>query len=117
MKREQVLKIKSGCDISIDQVGGTMGGTGYGKAGLETLALGIPTITNMNEEYESWLPENPFTVANNAEQLYQKLNELIESKELRISKGLKGKEWVNKYHGYEQVNRKLKELYKLYNII
>jgi hypothetical protein len=115
--RIELLKIKSRCDVSIDQVGGIMGGTGYGKAGLETLAMGIPTITNMTKDYENWLPENPFVVANDADTLYLRLNELIESKELRIESGIAGKKWVKKYHGYEQVNKKLNELYKLKNII
>ncbi len=117
INRKELLKIKAECDISIDQVGGTMGGTGYGKAGLETLSMGIPTITNMTKEYSDWIPENPFVVANNSEQLYIKLNELIESKSLREEFGEKGKAWVNKYHGYENVNAQLKELYKLKNII
>ncbi len=117
MKRSELLKIKSKCDISIDQVGGTMGGTGYGKAGLETLAMGIPTITNMTKDYESWLPENPFVVANNSDDLYKKLSELIEDYLLREVIGKKGKQWVENYHGYNQVDKKLKELYKLKNIV
>jgi len=117
IKRSELLYIKSKCDISIDQVGGTMGGTGYGKAGLETLAMGIPTITNMTKEYEAWLPENPFMVANNAEELYVKLNELIEDAAFRKETGRKGELWVEKYHGYKEVDKKLKELYKLKNII
>ncbi|MDP4192044.1 MAG: glycosyltransferase [Bacteroidota bacterium] len=115
--RQEVLHVKSKSDICIDQVGGTMGGTGYGKAGIETLAIGIPTITNMTKEYESWLPENPFTVANNADELYIKLNELIDSKSLREELGQKGKLWVNKYHGYESVNSKLYELYSEHGIL
>jgi len=94
-----------------------MGGTGYGKAGLETLAMGIPTITNMTKEYSDWLPENPFVVANNADELYLKLIGLIDSKSLRDEFGEKGKTWVNKFHGYESVNIRLKELYKMKNII
>jgi hypothetical protein len=117
LNRSEVLEIKSKCDIAIDQVGGTMGGTGYGKSGLETLAMGIPTITNMTEDYEKWLPENPFVVANDFKGLYQKMNELIEDAELRNEVGEKGKIWVSKYHGYKQVNNSLKELYKLKNII
>ena len=117
LERSKVLEIKSGCDICIDQVGGSMGGTGYGKAGLETLAMGIPTITNMVKEYVDWLPENPFVIANNADELYTRLNELINTKDLRIELGEKGKTWVNKMHGYEQVDRRLKELYELKNII
>jgi glycosyltransferase involved in cell wall biosynthesis len=115
--RSELLQLKGKADICIDQVGGTMGGTGYGKAGLETLAMGIPTITNMTKEYSDWLPENPFVIANTADELYKKLFELLESKHLREEFGAKGKAWVNKFHGYESVNRRLKELYKLKNII
>lgn len=117
LPRQKVLEIKSSCDICIDQVGGTMGGTGYGKAGLETLAMGIPTITNMTDEYASWLPENPFVVANESDQLYEALNELTDSIPLRNQKGEKSKVWVEKYHGFASVNKKLKELYKKYGII
>ena len=115
--RRELLEVKSRCDISIDQVGGTMGGTGYGKAGLETLTMGIPTITNMNDDYAEWLPENPFIIANNADELYKKLNVLIDDKNYRENLGEAGKSWVRKYHGYENVNEKLRELYKLRNII
>jgi glycosyltransferase involved in cell wall biosynthesis len=117
IERAEVLRLKSKCDICIDQVGGTMGGTGYGKAGLETLAMGIPTITNMTKEYQKWLPENPFVVANNGEELYKNMMDLINSKNLREEFGEKGKSWVNKYHGYQSVNHRLKELYRKYNII
>jgi hypothetical protein len=115
--RSELLKQKSKADICIDQVGGTMGGTGYGKAGLETLAMGIPTITNMTKDYSNWLPENPFVVANTADELYKKLIKLIDSKNLRDEFGEKGKTWVNKFHGYESVNNRLKELYLKYKII
>jgi spore maturation protein CgeB len=71
----------------------------------------------MTEDYEKWLPENPFVVANDFKGLYQKMNELIEDAELRNEVGEKGKIWVSKYHGYKQVNNSLKELYKLKNII
>jgi len=114
--RDEVLQVKCGCDIAIDQVGGSMGGTGYGKAGLETLAMGITTITNMTGEYANWLPENPFVVANNEDDLYRKLSELIENTDQRKHLGEKGKKWVDKYHGYKSVDSKLKELYRQNNI-
>ena len=115
--RSEVLQVKGRCDIAIDQVGGSMGGTGYGKAGLETLAMGIPTITNMTAEYSNWLPENPFVAANNADELYKKLSELIDDASLRKQLGELGKRWVNKYHGYKNVDSNLKELYRHNNII
>ena len=115
--RDRVLLEKSRSDICIDQVGGTMGGTGYGKAGLESLAMGVPTITNMTDDYAEWLPENPFTVANNEEQLYSRLSALIEDEGLRNETGRLGAEWVTKYHSYEAVNKKLYGLYKLNKLI
>ncbi len=115
--RTEVIQVKSECDIAIDQVGGSMGGTGYGKAGLETLAMGIPTITNMTDEYANWLPENPFVVANNPDELYKKLSELSDDVSHRKQLGEQGKKWVDKYHGYKNVDSKLKELYRQNNII
>jgi glycosyltransferase involved in cell wall biosynthesis len=115
--RKKLLEIKSECDISIDQVGGSMGGTGYGKAGLETLAMGIPTITNMTKDYANWLPENPFVVANNFDELYKSLIELIDNKAYRTDYGKKGIEWVKKYHSFESVNENLMKLYKEKGII
>lgn len=115
--RNEVLEVKSKSDICIDQVGGTMGGTGYGKAGLETLAMGIPTITNMTKDYAEWISENPFTIANNEIELYKRLSELIGDKKLREQLGEAGKRWVNKYHSFENVNSSLKELYKLKKIL
>ena len=115
--RQNLLKIKSECDICIDQVGGTMGGTGYGKAGLETLAMSIPTITNMTKDYADWLPENPFVVANNFDELFEVLIKLIDNENLRNDLGQKGIEWVNKYHSFESVDKELKRLYKISGII
>lgn len=115
--RSKLLEIKSECDISIDQVGGTMGGTGYGKAGLETLAMSIPTITNMTKDYADWLPENPFVVANNFDELYKSLIELIDNESYRIENGKKGIEWVKKYHSFESVNANLMKLYREKGII
>jgi spore maturation protein CgeB len=94
-----------------------MGGTGYGKAGLESLGMGIPTITNMNKDYVDWLPENPFVIANDKKELYEKLSMLIEDKKLREEIGVKGKVWVEKYHGFKNVNKILYQLYKENNII
>lgn len=117
MPRREVLEIKAQCDICIDQVGGSMGGTGYGKAGLETLAMGIPVITNMTKEYRAWLPENPFSVANNERELYQVLNDLIVDAAYRRNAGDAGKKWVDAYHGYARVNARLYEFYREKGIV
>lgn len=115
--REKVLEIKRTCDICIDQVGGLNGGTGYGKSGLETLSMEIPTITNMTEQYSRWLPENPFVVANNINELEDSLVNLIEQPDLRRELGIKGKKWVHTYHGYSSVNSQLYTYYKKFSIL
>lgn len=117
MNRDELLQLKSTCDISIDQVGGKLGGTGYGKAGLETLAMGIPTVTNMSDEYRAWLPENPFVVANDKHELISSLYNLIDDAKARMDIGENGIRWVEKYHSFKSVNEKLHQLYREKNIL
>jgi len=71
----------------------------------------------MTEEYQSFLKENPFVVANNAKELKEKLIELIDNKNLREEIGKKSIEWLKKYHSYENVNKRLLELYKTHGIL
>ncbi|MFA5498261.1 MAG: glycosyltransferase [Candidatus Cloacimonadia bacterium] len=115
--RAEVLEIKSQCDIGIEAVGGFMGGSGYGKSGLEMLALGMPVITSFTEDYLNWLPENPFVVANDEEELYRQLIWLLDNPQLVPEIGQKSKAWVEKYHGLESVNRELKSLFSKRDVI
>lgn len=112
---DEVIRIKHTCDLAIEQVG-NLGGTGYGRNSLETLALGIPTITDMTPDYSAWLPENPFVLAT-PQTLYEKLLELIDNAGLRSAKKQQGRRWVEKYHSYEAVHTRLMELYREHHII
>ena len=112
---DEVIRIKETCDLAIEQVG-NLGGTGYGRNSLETLALGIPTITEMTPDYVAWLPENPFVLAT-PETLYDRLIELIDKPELRAAKKMAGRGWVEKYHSYESVHNRLMELYREHHIV
>jgi hypothetical protein len=113
--REEVIKIKQTCHIAIDQIG-NRGGTGYGINSLETLSMGIPTITDMNCGMDTWLPENPFIVAN-SENLAAKLMELIDNHGLRMKKRSESRNWADKYHSYKSVFEKLTGYYKKYGIL
>jgi len=115
--RHEVLEIKRGCDIGIECVCGKMGGYGYGKSGLEMMGMGIPVVTSMPDEYRNWLPENPFIVANSEDELYDQLLFLIDNHEYRQEQGEKSKYWVDNYHGFSNVNKRLYELYEKYGII
>lgn len=115
--RSEVLDIKSKCDIGIECVGGSMGGYGYGKSGLEMLGLGLPVITSMSKEYSNWLPDNPFILANTSDELYEKILYLLDNRDEVLSHGRHSKHWVDKYHSLKAVNKRLYELYGKYNII
>lgn len=113
--REDLLKIKQTCHIAIDQIG-NKGGTGYGINSLETLSMGLPTITDMNCGMDTWLPENPFIVAGK-DTLAERLIELIDNEELRKTKRAESRKWVDKFHSYSSVFSKLTEYYQKAGII
>jgi hypothetical protein len=113
--REDVIKIKQTCHIAIDQIG-NRGGTGYGINSLETLSMGLPTITDMNCGMDTWLPENPFIVANK-DNLAEKIVELIDDSSLRNKKRSESRHWVEKHHSYKSVFEKLTGYYQKNNII
>ena len=112
---DEVLRIKQTCDLAIEQVG-NLGGTGYGRNSLETLALGIPTITEMTKDYVAWLPENPFVLAT-PQTLLERLIELVDDPRIRAEKAKVGRKWVEKYHSYEAVHNRLMDLYREHHII
>lgn len=112
---DEVIRIKSTCDIAIEQVG-NLGGTGYGRNSLETLAMGIPTITEMTPDYTAWLPENPFILATE-KTLFQTLIDVIDTPSLREEKRIQGRTWVEKYHSYDAVHSRLMELYREHHIL
>jgi hypothetical protein len=115
LPREKVIELKSNFQIAIDQIG-NRGGTGYGINSLETLSMGIPTITDMNMGFDSWLPENPFVVADKFN-LHEKLIELIENiRQKRVNRG-RLRRWVEKYHSYQSVFDKMEGLYIKHKII
>lgn len=113
--RERVLKIKSKCHLAIDQIG-NRGGTGYGINSLETLAMGIPTITDMNGGMDTWLPENPFIVAN-SDNLSDVIVGILDNLEMYKKNRARLREWVIKYHSYDSVFEVLMEYYKMHKII
>jgi len=115
ISRDKLLEMKKTCNLAIDQVGGELGGSGYGKNSIENLAMGIPTITEFSDEYLNFLPENPF-IACVIDNLKSTLTKYIENVNLLKEVSLNGRNWVEKYHSYESVNAKLEQLYSKNNI-
>ena len=105
----EAIEIKQTCDIAIDQIG-DKGGTGYGVNSLETLSMGISTLTSFTPDFDAFLPDHPFIVVN-SETLPEKLEEVILDKDLRQRKGREGRAFVEKYHDPESI---VKGFYSMY---
>ena len=110
MSHDEVIKIKKTCDILIDQIGDS-GGWGYGMNSVESMALGLCCMTQMNGECDNFFKGHPF-VNINENNLEQKLNNLIlnpliidEYKEKSIS-------WVQNKHRVENVGEILYKNYE-----
>lgn len=114
--REKLLKIKSECDLAIDQIGGILGGSGYGKNSIENFSMGLPTITEFTNDYLKFLPENPFITANE-KTLYDVIVDIIKNPDILIEYSIRSVEWLKKYHSFESVNNQLMTLYKKHNIM
>ena len=108
--QEEAIKIKSTCDILIDQIN-DKGGWGYGMSSIEAMAMGLCCATQMNEEYEKFIPDHPFININN-KNLYDKLTELIDNPK-DISKLKKqSRDWVEKMHDIQVVGASLYQYYE-----
>lgn len=107
---EEALRLKWTCDIAIDQIG-DKGGTGYGVNSLETLSMGIPTLTSFTPEFEEFLPDHPFITVNPAT-LPEKLDQVIQDGELRRRKAVEGRRFVEKYHDARKVVLSIYAMYR-----
>ncbi len=106
---KEAIEIKTSCDIAIDQIG-DKGGTGYGVNSLETLSMGIPTLTSFTPDFAAFLSDHPFIVVS-PEDLVGKLEQVILDKGLRRRKGLEGRAFVEKYHDPEKI---VEDIYTMY---
>lgn len=107
---QECVKIKETCDIGIEQVG-SYAGTGYGRNSLEFLAMGIPTITEIPDDYERMIPDHPFIKAE-IHTLKGVLRKLIMDRNLRERKRTEGRKWVERNHDPRKVVQKIYDLYR-----
>ena len=107
---KKCMELKATCDVGIDNIG-NYAGTGYGRSGLEFLALGIPTIVEIMGEYEHLLPNHPFIKAtkNNLEDV---LYHLLTDEQLRQKKRDEGIKWVRDFPHPRRIMAKIYEEYR-----
>ena len=102
-------------DIFIDQIG-DKGGWGYGMNSVESLSMGVCTLTEMNDVYNSFIPDHPF-ININSENLDSKLRRLINNREKILAQGEAGKRWVEKKHDIKNVADKLYNYYEALGLL
>ncbi|NQU06221.1 MAG: glycosyltransferase, partial [Calditrichaeota bacterium] len=110
VEHQAALELKAECDIFIDQIT-DKGGWGYGASSVESLAMGIPTLTMVNPKVADFLGEHPF-VAVTPETLKSELITLLEDSEQRHALSEYGRKWVQERHGIDSV---MEALYGHYN--
>ena len=84
--------------------------TGHGLSGLEGMASGIPTVSNLEDETYtlpmrrwSYLDECPLVSAT-PENIVDVLRKLVTNPHLRDELGKAGRKYVEKYHGYDSAH-------------
>ena len=108
MTHEEALTIKASCHLAIDQV--ARGAMGYGVNSLESLSMGIPTITYLSDEYQDFIPDHPF-ILTNPDKLKKSIKEAVLDEDKRNSFSKKGKDWVVKKHDWRSVARFIHDEY------
>lgn len=95
-------------DIGIDQV---LYGW-HGKVSVEMMAVGLPTVCHIDEDYRKYRPDLPILDASPAN-LVEQLEALIGNPELRKDLSRRSKAYVARYHDVEVVLDQLADIYGL----
>lgn len=108
MAHEEAKKIYEKADIIIDQI---LGGS-YGLFSIEAMALGKPVICwitdYMREKYPKELP----IISANPDNIKEKIEYLINNKEILNDLGRQGREYVEKYHDSNIIAKQILDIYK-----
>jgi hypothetical protein len=105
----EALRLKATCHVAIDQI--ASGDMGYGVNSLESLSMGIPTVTNLSEAYREFIPDHPFVLAD-PDRLGGALRELALDPDMRKSYGEAGMSWMSRRHHWLSVAEEIHRIYR-----
>lgn len=109
MSHARAMEMKSTCHIAVDQV--AEADMGYGVNSLETLSMGICTVTSLSPALEEFIPDHPFRNASR-DNLEQVLRELVLNPDLRLKHAQAGPAWIRKRHHWRSVAEHLHRRYR-----
>ena len=108
LKHSDALEIYSNADIIVDQLRiGT-----YGGFSVESMALGKPVITYLQDESRQFYPKSLPIVSASIDSIYEVLEELIINAELRHDLGVRGRKYVEEFHDSIKVAKRLRSIYQ-----
>jgi len=108
LPHSETIKLKEEADIYIDQINNVA--PGYGMNSIEAMSLGTVCCTNMDEQYQNFMPNHPF-VHVTPKTLEAELINLIENPNDIIKKSKNARKWAMKHHSLYEVGN---QLYKYY---
>jgi hypothetical protein len=109
MTNAEALRTKATCHIAVDQVAD--GDMGYGVNSLESLSMGIATVTNLSGAYQEFIPDHPFFLTTPGT-LKRDLRELVLDSDLRESHAAAGPPWIDRRHHWLSVAREIHRIYR-----
>jgi len=84
---------------------------GYGVNSLESLSMGICTVTNLSGAYQEFIPDHPFALAN-PDNLEKVLRELVLDEDLRRKYAAAGPGWIRRTHNWKTVAESMHRRYR-----
>lgn len=109
MSHSEALRMKASCHIAVDQV--ASGDMGYGVNSLETLSMGIATVTSLSKTYQDFIPEHPFALTT-PKTLKRDLRELVLDEDLRKKHAVAGPPWIRARHHWLSVAEEIHRIYR-----
>jgi len=109
MSHSEAVRLKATCHIAVDQI--ASGDMGYGVNSLESLSMGICTVTNLSGAYQEFIPDHPFALAT-PDSLEDVLRELVLDEDLRRKYAQAGPGWIERTHNWKTVAESMHERYK-----
>lgn len=108
MAHEEAKKVYQKADIIIDQI---LCGS-YGLFSIEAMAMGKPVICWISEHIKETYPEELPIISANPDNIKEKIEYMINNRDMLNEIGQAGRKYVEKYHDMNVISKELLDLYR-----
>lgn len=107
MQHEQAFKIYEQADLIIDQI---LTG-GYGVFAVEAMAMGKPVICWISDFMKEKYPKELPIISANPDNIKQKIEYIINNKDVLKDVGIKSRRYVEKHHDMDPISKNILAIY------